>query len=524
MTGVRPFSARGLTLSGMVILLGACVGPSSVDDRGGAQLPSQSRRVVTTALDQIQDRYVRPVDLGRLVELGVENVLRADPALQARRNGSEIEITGTEGGVSRVPVAAPGGAQNWASAALGAIEAARARSVTLRAIDADATYKAFFEGVVKGLDPYSRYNTPEAAREERAQREGFGGIGITIDTESGDVRVAAVMDDTPAARAGLQAEDRIVTIEGESTRGLSAREIIRRLRGPVGEPVRVEIRRGDASQLLQVALVRAYIIPQTVSYKRSGDVAHIRLSGFNPKTIEALVDAVRRAEREIGPRMAGIVLDMRNNFGGYLDQSIYVADLFLAEGAIVSTRGRHRTVTQESWARRGDIGEKIPLAVLINGNSASASEIVAAALQDHNRAVVIGTTSFGKGSVQSILTLPNEGEFVLTSARFHAPSGYALADLGVLPHLCTGGNHDTPSAVLEQLRSGRFADRNAAGQWRAVPADDLEARRKLRAGICPSDTTDRDGDLELAKSVLSDRGLYAMAIASTATLATAAPR
>jgi carboxyl-terminal processing protease len=332
------------------------------------------------------------------------------------------------------------------------------------------------------------------------------------------------MDDSPAARAGLQAEDRILSIEGEITKGMTPRDVIRRLRGPVGETVRVDVRRASEAQPLQVAVVRAYIIPQTVSYKRSGDVAHIRLSGFNPKTTEALVEAVRRAEREIGPRFAGIVLDLRNNFGGYLDQSIYVADLFLAEGSIVSTRGRHRTVTQESWARRGDIGEKIPLAVLINGNSASASEIVAAALQDHNRAVVIGTTSFGKGSVQSILTLPNEGEIVLTSARFHAPSGYALADLGVLPHLCTGSNHETPSVIVDQLRNGRLADRGAAGRWRAVGADDIEARKKLRAGNCPSDSVDRDGDLELAKSILSDRGLYAMAIASTATVATAAPR
>jgi carboxyl-terminal processing protease len=524
MTGMRLFSARGLVWSGLVVLLGACVGPSAVDERGSAQLPQQSRRVITTALDQIQDRYVRQVDLGKLVELGVENVLRGDPALRAKRGTGEIEVTGDDGTVTRVPVAAPGGAQNWASAALGAIEAARARSTALRALTADATYKAFFDGVVKGLDPYSRYNTPESAREERAQREGFGGIGITIDTESGDVRVASVMEDSPAARGGLEADDRILSIEGESTKGMSPRDVIRRLRGPVGEAVRVAVRRASAPEPLQVALVRAYIIPQTVTYKRSGDVAHIRLSGFNPKTTEALVEAVRRAEREIGPRFGGIVLDLRNNFGGYLDQSIYVADLFLPAGSIVSTRGRHRTVTQESWARRGDIGEKIPLAVLINGNSASASEIVAAALQDHNRAVVIGTTSFGKGSVQSILTLPNEGEIVLTSARFHAPSGYALADLGVLPHLCTGANHETPSVIVDQLRSGRLGDRGAAGRWRAVSADDLEARKKLRAATCPSDSVDRDGDLELAKSVLGDRGLYAMAIASTATVATAAPR
>jgi len=372
---------------------------------------------------------------------------------------------------------------------------------------------------VKGLDPYTRYNTPEMAREERAQREGFGGIGIVIDTSGGDVRIASVMEESPAARANLLVDDRIVSIEGENTKGMTDRDVVRRLRGQIGNAVNIELVRKGEDQPLRVALVRAHIVPQTVVYKRIGDVAHIRLTGFNPRTTEALVDTLRKAEREIGPRFAGVILDLRNNFGGYLDQSVYVADLFIAEGSIVSTRGRHRTLTHESWARRGDVGEKTPLVVLINGNSASASEIVAAALQDHNRAVVIGTTSFGKGSVQSILTLPNDGEIILTSARFHAPSGYALAELGVLPHVCTSGGRETVSALLEQVRSGRFADRVAAGRWRSTSPDDSEARKQLRGQACPAEPTERESDLELARSLLMDRALHAAALASTATLA-----
>jgi carboxyl-terminal processing protease len=332
------------------------------------------------------------------------------------------------------------------------------------------------------------------------------------------------MDDSPASRAGLRAEDRVLAIEGESTRGMVARDVVRRLRGAVGSQVEIQIRRGEPAAAQRVTLLRAHIVPQTVTYRRLGDIAHLRVTGFNQKTTETLVEKLRRAEREIGPRMAGVVLDLRNNFGGYLDQSIYVADLFLAEGTIVSTRGRHRMVTQESWARRGDIGEKVPLVVLINGNSASASEIVAAALQDNNRAVVIGTASFGKGSVQSILPLPNEGELILTSARFHAPSGYALSELGVLPHLCTSGGRDAPAAMIEQLRAGRFADRAAARKWRSIGVDDPEARRRLRAATCAGEAADRDSDLELARELLADRALHASALASTAELATALPR
>lgn len=511
---------RRLIWAGLFALVAACGGPTAVEDRGSVQLPAQARRVLTTALDQIQDRYVRTVDIGALVESGLASVARVDTALHMRRKGDMLEIEGRGGDISRVNAIAPGAAA-WGNATVIALESGRARSATLLELSADATYKLFLDGAMKSLDTYSRYNSPESAREERTQREGFGGIGVTIDTESGGVRIANVMDDSPAARAGLKVDDRIVTIEGETTAGMTSRDVVRRLRGAAGAPVTIEVTRAAMDQPLRVALVRAHIVPQTVAYRRVGDVAHIRLSGFNPKTTETLVDAVRRAESEIGPRFAGIILDLRNNFGGYLDQSIYVSDLFLSEGSIVSTRGRHRALTQESFARRGDIGERIPLVVLINGNSASASEIVAAALQDHNRAVVIGTNSFGKGSVQSILTLPNEGEIVLTSARFHAPSGYALAELGVLPHLCTSGGRDSIPALLDQLRSGRFVDRAAAARWRSVGPDDAEGRRQLRSTACPADTADRDSDLELAKSILADRNLHAAALASTATLATA---
>ncbi|MBL8697398.1 MAG: S41 family peptidase [Alphaproteobacteria bacterium] len=504
--------------AGCAVLLAACGGPTAVEERGSVQLPGQARRVFVTALDQIQERYVRQVEIGDLVDQGLANVLKLDPAVHAKRLPDAIEIESAET-TTRIPLAAPAQAAQWGAATVGALEAARARSAALREVNLNDTFKAFFDGATKGLDPYSRYNTPEMAREERAQREGFGGIGITIDTDGGDVRVANVMDESPASRANLQVDDRIVTIEGESTRGMTARDVVRRLRGQVGDAVTIELTRKEAPAPLRIALVRAHIVPQTVVYRRNGDIAHIRLTGFNPRTTEALVDALRRAEREIGPRYAGVVLDLRNNFGGYLDQSIYVADVFLPEGSIVSTRGRHRTLTHESWARRGDVGEKVPLVVLINGNSASASEIVAAALQDHNRAVVVGTTSFGKGSVQSILTLPNDGEIILTSARFHAPSGYALAELGVLPHVCTSGGRENVAALLDQVRTGRFADRAAAGRWRATGPDDVEGRKALRNQTCPAEPVERDSDLELARNLLMDRALHAAALASTATLA-----
>ncbi len=519
MTPVTRARHRLLPCIALVALLGSCVGAGSRDEREAEQAAQRSRRVIAAALDHVQERYVRGIDMGDLVSSGLAGVARTDATIEFRRNGAELAVLRRGETEARLPVDPAAGGKGWAAAAWRAIDEARMRSSAIRELDADQTSKAFLEAMAKGLDPYSRYTTPESAREERAQREGFGGVGIVIDAEGGEVRVVTVMDDTPASRAGLRSDDRILSIDGKSTAGLTAREAVRRLRGPVGAPVEVEIGRPSGGSTLRVSLVRSHIVPQTVSYRRAGDAAHIRVTGFNPRTTEALADAVRRAEREIGPRISGVILDLRNNFGGYLDQSIYVSDLFLPEGTIVSTRGRHRSVSQESWARRGDIGERFPLVVLINGNSASASEIVAAALQDNGRAVVVGTTSFGKGSVQSILPLPNDGELVLTSARFHAPSGYALAELGVLPHLCTSGGRDAPTVILENLRSGRYADQAAAARWRNVSPEDGEGRRRLRAAACPSDTAERDSDLELARSLLADRSLHALALGSTPAVA-----
>ncbi|MFM7345647.1 MAG: S41 family peptidase, partial [Tagaea sp.] len=230
-------------------------------------------------------------------------------------------------------------------------------------------------------------------------------------------------------------------------------------------------------------------------------------------TTENLAEAVRRAKAEIGPSMRGAVIDLRGNLGGLLDQAVSVSDLFLARGTIVTTRGRHRASQQAMSAQPGDVGEDLPLVVLLNGQSASASEIVAAALQDNGRAVVVGTTSFGKGSVQSIVAMPNEGELVVTWARFHAPTGYPLADLGVMPAVCTSGNGGDVEAALRDIRQGRTTDARTMARWRAADHADGEGLKRLRA-ICAPENASRDSDLAIAEALLRDRGLFARALES----------
>ena len=408
----------------------------------------------------------------------------------------------------------------WARITVAAIDAARTRSPALRERGAEAIYQIFFDAALKRFDAFTRYNGQDSARDARAQRDGFGGIGITIDTSSGDVRVASVMPETPAARGGIKVDDRITGIAGGSTAGMTARDVVRRLRGPIGDAIAVELRRGDEPALRTVTLVRAHIMPQTVTWRREGDVAIVRLTGFNHRTADTLVETLAEAERTVGPGIAGIVLDLRGNLGGLLDQSIAVADAFLADGTIVSTRGRHRAASGLSTARPGDPGERLPLVVLVNGGSASASEIVAAALQDNHRAVVIGSASFGKGSVQTVIALPNEGELVLTWARFLAPSGYPLADLGVRPTLCTSGGLEPQAAILARVRAGTAHDEALIRRWHDADHDDLDGLKSLRA-TCPPETAERDADVALARALLADRALHAAALQPRGPLAAA---
>jgi carboxyl-terminal processing protease len=320
----------------------------------------------------------------------------------------------------------------------------------------------------------------------------------------------------------MKADDVIVAIDGEPIAGLETRDIVRRLRGPIGAAVAVTVARAGAIAPLSLTLTRALIIPPSISYRREGGIAVVKLMQFNQRTTEALHEALRRAEQEIGADLAGVVLDMRGNLGGLLDQAISVADTFLPEGQIVSTRGRHRSSGQTSYAGRGDLGERLPLVVLVNGASASASEIVAAALQDNGRAVIVGTATFGKGSVQTVIPMPNEGELILTWARFHAPSGYPIADLGVMPTVCTSGSQSAET-YLAAVRDGRVTPAATVADWRAADHSNNARLKELR-NLCAPETKERDTDLEIARALLDDRALYARTLQQATLTAKAMPR
>ena len=264
----------------------------------------------------------------------------------------------------------------------------------------------------------------------------FGGLGIEVTMENGVVKIVSPIEDTPAARAGLRSGDLITHLDKEQILGLTLQEAVEKMRGPVNSPIMLTIVRKGVDDPFKVKVVRDMIHINPVKYNAEGDdVGYVRITTFNEQTTENLGKAVDDLEKKLGPNLKGYIIDLRNNPGGLLDQAISVSDSFLDKGAIVLTRGRNLEETQRSNARQGDITDGKKIVVLINGGSASASEIVAGALQDHQRATVIGTRSFGKGSVQTIIPLGSSGALRLTTARYYTPSGRSIQAKGIDPEV-----------------------------------------------------------------------------------------
>ena len=291
------------------------------------------------------------------------------------------------------------------------------------------------KGVMTGLDPHSSYLTPKEVEDEQAETRGeFGGLGIDVTMEDGFVKVIAPIDNMPAERAGVSAGDSITAIDGEALKGLSMDAAVDRMRGPVGSPIVLTIARKGMPKPITVKVVRDVIRVNPVQYSVEGDVGWIKVKSFeNEHTTDYLEQAVADIKKSLGGKVAGYVIDLRNNPGGLLDQAIALSDAFLDRGLIVVTKGRNPSDIDRAEAQAGDVTDGKPLVVLINGGSASASEVVAGALQDHKRAQLVGTRSFGKGSVQTMIPLPNKGAIRLTTARYFTPSGRSIQATGIEP-------------------------------------------------------------------------------------------
>lgn len=364
-------------------------------------------------------------------------------------------------------------------------------------VDEEAAMEAALQGMLASLDPHSSYLSPDDFRDMRSQARGeYQGLGIEVTMEEGVVRVVSPIDDTPAARAGIQAGDYITAVNGTSIVGGTLNDAVQLMRGEVGTEVTVTIAR-QGQDPFDVVIARQTITTRAVTARvEGGDIGVLRISTFNERTGTMLQDGIRQVRREAGANLRGIVIDLRNNPGGLLDQAIEVSDAFLDGGEVVSTRGRRPEDVQRYNARRGDDMAGVPIVVLINGASASASEIVAGALQDRGRALIMGTDSFGKGSVQTLIPLQGgrDGALRLTTARYYTPAGRSIQGAGITPDMEVAARRVDPAQLprgISEADLPNALNNDSGAQRRAAHVPDDQ----------PPENWDMDEDYQLSRAL-----------------------
>jgi carboxyl-terminal processing protease len=503
---LRPAIARApVQILAAVAILGGCTQyqPLPNDPNG---------RLFARGLDEIAEYYIVPASSRLLAVDGAGRLAGLDHRLAVAETpgpGGETEVVLDYRHREVAAHAEPADDPHAWGALLGELVAeAKAVSPSLAVLPDDRIDTAIFDGITGGLDRFSRYASPDTARDHRALRDGFGGIGVTLDAAAGSFQIASVTRGGPADLAGIRPGDRLVAIDGEPTAGRAEADVVRRLRGPVRSIVKVAVARAAREESFRIA--RKLIVLPTVTMTRHGDIAVFRISSFNQDTTKELVHDLGAASDAGQSRPHGIVLDLRGDPGGLLDQAVSLADVFIAGGPIVATTGRHPASRQLFEAAGDSVAPTMPIVVLVNGGSASAAEVVAAALQDSGRAVVVGSSSYGKGSVQTVIRLPNGGELTLTWALLIAPSGYSLNGHGVVPTLCTSDlDDDGRSLGIAIERAGAAAVSPLTPRPRATlsEADWRQLRRS-----CPERLGDHAIDMTVAERLLADPELFSQAV------------
>jgi carboxyl-terminal processing protease len=508
----------------LLALLAGCATPQSDIGQNSTSFENEMAvKTFSSGYRQISERYIEKLSPYELALEGLRGLATIDPTFKVDVDRDDVVIRSEVVQSHRYTAPAKNDVEGWANLTVQVLIDAQNEAAVFKQAKVGNLYEAVFDGSLSLLDTFSRYASVEQAKRNREKRSGFGGIGIRFKRTDMGLTVTQVFPETPASKSGLKPDDIITHADGRSLAGLERRMAGRYLRGEIGSIVDVKVMR--QATILNISIRRDRIVAPTASHSVRNGIVHVRVSGFNNRTTRQvarnLARGLKEARRQTGQKAKGIIFDLRGNPGGLLKQAVNVSDLFLADGRIISTRGRHPASDHDYEAKGADIAKGLPLVVLINGRSASASEIVAAALQDHERAIVIGTTSFGKGTVQTVIRLPNDAEITLTWSRFQAPSGYFLHGLGVPPSICAPLDSKVGASDLIDSALGNAVRHSETLQaWHSVSIQQKSERERLKS-ICPSTNKRNPVDIKIAEKLLQDASLYQRVKALSPSIASA---
>jgi carboxyl-terminal processing protease len=473
--------------------------------------PHLVTNVYATALAFMAPRTLEPVAVSQLTLWGLHGLTALDPELTADQRDGKLRLAAKDRVLMLRPPPPESDVNGWASAAADLAAAAVTASAPARRAGTQGVVQSFFDELFNHLDPYSRYVAPRDAGEDRERRSGQAGAGLGLVRRGNAIVVAEAISDGPGALAGIRPGDIIVSVDNRTTQGKEAPTVSSWIAGPE-ETMVVIAWRGRDGRIRSAELERAMVPPETVFSQRVGDMLLVRMTAFNRSTDDHLAHAIEQGLQGAKPP-EGIVIDLRGNRGGLLRQAVTAADALLRAGIVAITAGRDPEATRIWRSNAGQLAEDLPVVVLVDGRTASAAEILAAALADRGRGVVIGSSTLGKGLVQTIAPLPDGGELFVTWSRVLAPRGWPIQGLGVLPQVCTSLGQDSLAWQLAALAAGRQPMAQAIATHRAARAPLTPTQVLAIRSACPA-AEGRDSDLDTARLLIHDPAAYAAALLS----------
>lgn len=498
-------------LVGTTAVLAACtLTPATSPPAEETFVAAEATNMFRVVYGTIAERYTDPVDIGDIATDGLRGLTDVDSALSIGRAVGEIELSDAGHAVTSIEAPPPRDSESWSKLSVKIWRDARRVSPALAAATPEQVYEHIFDRVIGDLDVNGHYATAAEARRTRQRRSGYIGIGIGVGVQNGEPVIVEVTGRSPAERAGLRVGDALLQIDGRPVRGLSTDTITQQLQDDVSGWVQLVVRRPKRG-LMRFVVLKSYLIPDTVRELYDDGILYLKISHFNQGTADDVASTLATATDELRGSVRGIILDLRGNPGGLLQQAVKVADLFLTDGPILSTRGRHPDSIRDYVAGGDDEAHGLPLVILVDGDAASAAELVAATLQDRGRAVIVGSSTYGKGTVQTVLPLPNGGELSFTWSRAIPPSGSDLRGRGVRPIVCTSGLYVADNEKVDRLL-----------QANGVDGMDGDSSQPAVALGCPAEQREGPLDAIIARRLIENPVLYAQLLRREAQLAATA--